>query len=198
MSDPTGRDPLDDLRRANPIDADRLPSASLASIWARIQEDTMNGSTQARPHRRWVLPSAIAGVALGAAALVAVFGGSGGVLPAGGPDGSGSANAASCVEQYSLDAVARRAFAFDGVVTSVSGDEVTFSVNQTYRGPAAGSVTLTATGMTGSTVTSAGGPSLSIGQRYLVAGEDRFVWGCGFTQPYDAAVAAQWARAFAP
>ena len=42
-----------------------------------------------------------------------------------------------------------------------------------------------------------GGPSLVVGHRYLVAGDDHFAWACGFTQAYDAAVAAQWSAALA-
>jgi hypothetical protein len=49
--------------------------------------------------------------------------------------------------------------------------------------------------MTGTSITSAGGPSLAEGQRYLVAGDDTFIWACGFTQPYEAAVAADWEEA---
>ena len=59
----------------------------------------------------------------------------------------------------------------------------------------AGSITLTASGMTGTSVTSAGGPNLAVGERYLVAGDETFVWACGFTQAYDEGVAADWAEA---
>jgi hypothetical protein len=100
----------------------------------------------------------------------------------------------ACVEPYSLDALRRRAFAFDGTVTAIRGDEVTFSVRTRYRGPAIADPTLVATGMTGTSITPGGGPTLTVGERYLVAG-DRFVWGCGYTQPYDPAVAADWATA---
>ena len=55
-------------------------------------------------------------------------------------------------------------------------------------------MTLNANGMSGTSVTSAGGPILVEGERFLVAGEDDFVWACGFTQPYDADTAAQWAE----
>ena len=80
-------------------------------------------------------------------------------------------------------------------VTAIRGDEVTFSVRTRYRGPAIADPTLVATGMTGTSITPGGGPTLTVGKRYLVAGEDRFVWGCGYTQPYDPAVAADWAAA---
>jgi hypothetical protein len=72
---------------------------------------------------------------------------------------------------------------------------VTFTVGTSYLGPAAGSITLDAPGMTGTAITSSGGPNLIVGERYLVAGDDRFAWACGYTQPYDAVVAAEWAAA---
>ncbi|MCY7417302.1 MAG: hypothetical protein LH650_02185 [Chloroflexi bacterium] len=72
---------------------------------------------------------------------------------------------------------------------------MTFRIDRSFKGAAADTVTLTATGMTGTAITSAGGPHRAVGERYLVAGEDHFAWACGFTQPYDAAVAAEWAQA---
>lgn len=74
---------------------------------------------------------------------------------------------------------------------------MTFSVNEAFAGDASAgdSVTLSAPGMSGTSITSAAGPSLTVGARYLVAGDDEFVWACGFTQPYDEAVAAEWAEA---
>jgi hypothetical protein len=91
-----------------------------------------------------------------------------------------------------------RTVAFDGTVLSVAGDEVTFQVHTWYRGGGGERITLTATGMTGTTITSAGGPSLTDGSRYLVAGEDHFAWPCGYTQPYDPAVAGSWAATLHP
>jgi len=111
------------------------------------------------------------------------------------PPASGGPVSASCVELYSLPTLAKRSWAFDGTVSAISGDQATFTVNTWFRGGSSNSVSLTATGMTGASITSAGGPTLVVGQRFLVAGEETFAWPCGFTQPYDAAVAAQWADA---
>lgn len=197
MTDPVHTDPLDGLRRANPVDVDRLPSASLARIRARIQEETMTATTQTT--RKWsrLLPATLAGAALAAVAAFALFGNKG-IVPGVGPGGSTIVGSASCVEQYSLSTLAHRAFAFDGTVTAIAGDEVTFKVNKAFHGSLGDSVTLTATGMTGTTITSLGGPTLGVGQHYLVAGDAHFAWSCGFTQPYDAGVAAQWAQATTP
>ncbi len=194
MTEPTRRDGLDELRDANPIDPDRLPSASLTRMSVRMQEMTMEATTDRSRWRRRLLPS-LAGVALAAIVVVAIMGNKG-PAPSIVPGGSSNVGAASCVETYGPNTLVKRSFAFDGTVTGIAGDEVTFKVNARYKGTGGETVTLTATGMTGTAITSAAGPNLAVGERYLVAGEEHFAWACGFTQPYDAAVAAQWAAAF--
>ena len=233
MTRQTGDDPLDELRRSNPIETDDVPSASLARLRARTQEVI---AMDHRPRRTRLPAPVAAGVAIVALVLVAFAllpgarvgpaptappiavasptptpttaaptpttaaptptppGPTGPTSMPPGPTGPGGMIGA-CVEPYSLDALRRREFAFDGTVTAIRGDEVTFSVRTRYRGPAIADPTLVATGMTGTSITPGGGPTLTVGERYLVAGEDRFVWGCGYTQPYDPAVAADWATA---
>ena len=183
-------DPFDELRHADPATAGPAPSESKARVWAHIQEVTMNESTPRRTTARWALGIG----ALGAAAALAV-----GVFVSRGASPTPSADPGvgigSCVETYSAAAVASRDFAFDGTVAGIEGDDVTFTVNEAFSGDLGSSITLNAAGMTGTSVTSAGGPSLAVGGRYLVAGDDTFVWACGFTQPYDAGVAAEWKAA---
>lgn len=184
-------DPLDELSRANPDTERRLPSESKARVWARIQEATMDMNQKTRTRRAWAVGlagAAVAGV-VALALVVLIDGGS----PA--PSDDPGTGIGSCVETYSPDALANRDFAFDGTVTDVNGDEVTFAVTEHFVGSGGDQVTLTATGMTGSAITSAGGPNLAEGERYLVAGDDTFAWACGFTQPYDEAIAADWANA---
>ena len=184
-------DPLDELHRANPDTERRLPSESKARVWARIQEVTMDTKQNARTRRAWAI--GVAGVAAAGVVALALMLNNNGGSPAPGDDpGIGIG---SCVETYSPEALANRDFAFDGTVTSIAGDEVTFAVTEHFVGSGDDEVTLTATGMTGTSITSAGGPTLAEGERYLVAGDDTFVWACGFTQPYDEAVAAEWADA---
>jgi hypothetical protein len=186
-------DPLDVLLAADPVDADRLSSASLARIRAR-KEDVMTTPTRRLPWGTRTLGLGAGVAAVAAIALVVALGGRGnapGITP-GGSIGTGSA---ACVEQYSPTTLANRTFAFDGTVSAIDGEQVTFTVGTAYRGAAGGTITLDAPGMTGTAITSAGGPNLAVGERYLVAGDDRFVWACGYTQPYDAGVAAQWAAA---
>ncbi len=193
MNEHHERDTLDLLRAANPVDVDRLSSASLARIRARVSEDVMTTTTRPPFRRRFVALGA--GAAVAALVLVLVIGRPG-VAPGVLPDGSAGTGSASCIEPYAGPAsVAKRAFAFDGTVSAINGDKVTFTVNQAYRGAGGPSITLDAAGMTGTTITSAGGPDLAVGERYLVAGDDHFVWACGYTQPYDSALAAQWQAA---
>lgn len=197
MSEPLGRDPLDELRHADPADPDRLPSASLARVRARVQEATVMHETERPAPRRGLAIGAgivaLAVVALGGAVALRPPASEGQAAASVGAGGGGAL--ARCVEQYSLQALKGRDFAFDGTVKAIDGNEVTFTVNEAFRGSDAPEVTLTADGMTGTTITSVGGPTLALGERYLVAGEDRFVWPCGFTQEYDPGVAADWATA---
>lgn len=188
-------DPLDELLDADPVNVDRLSSASLARIRAR-NEDVMTTSTR---RRQWAprtigLGAGLAAVA--AIALVLALGGRGGIAPGITPGSSPGTGSAACVEPYSPTALTNRSFAFDGIVSAIDGEQVTFTVSVAYRGVSGETVTLDAPGMTGTAITSAGGPNLAIGERYLVAGDDHFVWSCGYTQPYDAAVATDWAAAF--
>lgn len=182
-------DPLDDLRAVDPVDEDQLPFASLARIRARVDEVLMTESTR-RTDRGPILRRA--GLGLAAAAAIALAVAIGGRGAPGGPPIDGNA---MCVDPYTIEALADRDFAFDGTVTAITGSTVTFAVNQAFLGVASTTVTLDAPGMTGSTITSAGGPGLTVGGRYLVAGDDSFAWACGYTQAYDPGLAAEWSSA---
>lgn len=185
---PRTPDPLDELHHADPVHSAPAPSESKARVWARVQEVTMDRSVS--PHRTPTgIALGLAGLAAAAAIAVAVFTGENETPAPSEPPGPGIG---SCVEIYSLDTLENRDFAFDGTVTAIDGDAVTFTVVETFAGDVTDPVTLTATAMTGTSVTSAGGTSLAVDQRYLVAGDETFAWACGFTQPYDPAVAADW------
>ena len=196
MNRPDGSDHLDALRAANPVE-EGLPSASLARVRARVLEESIAASRADHPPQglRVARPLvfAVIGGVIGLL-LVAVLGGSPGQPPT--PTSSAGPIVGLCVEAYSIDTLRNRDFAFDGTVASIESDEVTFLVNEAFRGAGAERLTLMAPGMTGTTITSSSGTALTVGQRYLVAGDDQFVWACGFTQPYDADVAADWAAAF--
>ncbi|WP_020389272.1 hypothetical protein [Kribbella catacumbae] len=118
----------------------------------------------------------------------------------------------SCVESYTLTNLAHRTFAFDGTVESITPvaeppdarfgrAEATFVVNQWFRGGAGARVTVI---MPGSGDWPKNDLTYRAGTRLLVSGENQshgeplampIAWmGCGgFTQPYDAATAADWA-----
>lgn len=186
-------DPLDALRAANPVPHDQLPSASLDRLRARVYEEVMSVNPDRQPRVAKFGGARLGLGAVAALAIVLVVGANAGTwLTPGGTTGPGSA---MCVEQYSLASLGNRAFAFEGTVTAIAGERVTFSVGTAFRGVDGNTVTLDAPGMTGTAITSAGGPNLVIGGRYLVAGESTFAWACGFTQPYDASVAATWSAA---
>jgi hypothetical protein len=215
MSMPTGRDPIDRLRAADPIQADDVPDASLARVSARVQEHIMTD------HRRFpILPptrgplALIGGIALvGAIALAVAFGSglrtpapSGGpvaVVPTPSPDpstdpstdpipGGGGGGAASCI-RYDPSILPSFDFAFDGTVTAIDGDQVTFDVKTAWKG-ADGSVTLTAPE---SNIAITGpAPEFEVGSRYLVSGAGTNINSCGYTLDYDADTAATWAAAF--
>jgi hypothetical protein len=200
------RDPIDELRDADPQRTQSVSTARLARIRARVYREINVEEPQTRSDppswRRWAAAGAVAAGVLvlalvawprASAPPVAVASPS----PAARPSPSTAPQIGLCVEAYSLETLPRRTIAFDGTVTSKSGDEVTFAVNSAYRGVAGPSITLTAQGMSGTSITSVGGPTLEVGGRYLVAGEDQFAWDCGFTQPFDEGVAADWARTFA-
>lgn len=194
MSDGQRPDPLAELRRSDPVQSSPAPSDSKARVWARIQEATMDNPRPERSrHMAWAAGFAAAAVAGVAAVPLLLNPGT----PAPAPSHDPGTGIGSCVEVYSPEAVTSRDFAFDGTLTAIDGDQATFMVNEAFSGePASGSaVTLTASGMSGTSTSSAGGPALTVGERYLVAGDDTFVWACGFTQPYDESVAAQWREA---
>lgn len=202
---------LEALRRADPVDPAAMPSSSSPQARALFERITMSDTdTTAEPRttsRRWVAVAAAAAAVVAIAGGAIALGGDDDTTPTpntevatdstapnttdGGPITPGGI--ASCVEQYSLETLANRDAAFDGTVEAVDGDTITFTVNEWFRGGEGDTTTRRGASTLGG-ITSAG-PSVSLepGTRLLVAGDDDFAWGCGFTQPYDAAVAAQWA-----
>lgn len=198
-------DAFDRLRAADPVDPDALPTADSPHARALYEELTMPVSSSPTSRRRRV---AVAGAVASILAVVAV----GVVVVASGPDetgdpapvASGDATAstdpvpppgtAMCVETYSLDTLPNREVAFDGTLTAVQGDQMTFQVNEVFVGDLGDTVVLDGADVVASrsTVSSVEGPTLAVGDRALVAGEGELAWGCGFTQPYDPDIAMQW------
>ena len=198
-TEPTDPDPIELLRRSNPVDAERLPSANLARIRARVQEKVMTDiqpdAGRDLPARRLRLPIGLAGVTAVAAIMLLVFGPKGSAPSVTPSDGGGGVGMAMCI-QFDLEILAQQEVAFDGTVTAIDGEAVTFAVGTWYRGPGDASVTLTEPGLGGG-VTSLGSlVDFEVGGRYLVSGAGGIVTSCGYSQAYDASAAADWATAF--
>lgn len=201
-------DELDALRRIDPLDpADLVPpeDPTATALFERItmtDTDTANAPAADTDSRRsstsqrvaWIAAAA-AVVALGVGGLILAQGGDSDpdVAHPPGPITPSGLSTGSCVEPYNVQTLANREAAFDGTVVRVDGDRVTFTVNEWYRGGDEPKIIL-AGASTLAGLTSAGDSlTLEPRTRLLVAGDGGFAWSCGFTQPYDAAVAAQWA-----
>jgi hypothetical protein len=110
----------------------------------------------------------------------------------------GTSMTASCMETYSIEALKKRDYAFDGTIKSIRLDPADgpavaeFTVTKWFKG---GEGTTAERKGSFSGMTSAGSTDRKIGDRLLVAGDDNFAWDCGFTQSYDAEVAADWESA---
>jgi hypothetical protein len=122
--------------------------------------------------------------------------------------------AGSCAESYSPAAVANRAFAFDGTVTSIGPGTtnrpdrgalhyaaVTFSVNEWFAGGSTSDVTVDMALPMAFSHSPPPRSSYAVGTRLLVSGEPRWGgapltdaigWGCGFTRYYDPTTAQSW------
>jgi hypothetical protein len=202
MTEPTDPDAIELLRHSNPVDAEQLPFANLARIRARVQEKTMTdiqpGADRDLTPRRRRLVVGLAGVTAAAAIALLMFGpkGSGpGVTPSdGGIGGGGGGGAASCI-RFDLEILGQMEVAFDGTVTAIDGESVTFAVGQWFRG-SGDSVTLTANSLGGVPSSLEGGVDFQVGGRYLVTAAAGVVNGCGYSQAYEASAAADWASAF--
>jgi hypothetical protein len=110
----------------------------------------------------------------------------------GDPDQTGGGLAASCIG-FSDEELRLRQFAFAGTATAVDGPLVTFAVDEWMAGGGSDSITLELDStLLNSMYTEF---TVTVGERYLVSGDEQFAWGCGFTVPYEESVAEQWAAA---
>jgi hypothetical protein len=195
---------------------DRVPAPDLSDdIWRRVAEpaDRSVGVRMRRFPRAFALAAGILlliGVATGALLLAGDQGpaDTGSVAADAGWLTDPAGTMTSCVEQFSVDALVSRSWAFSGMITAVepprdpeSGapedlvTSVTFRVEHWYKGGPAETVTFL-TYSTPASPSSDGQPDASIGARLLVSGDDRYIWGCGFTRPYTDENAALFEDAF--
>jgi hypothetical protein len=146
-----------------------------------------------KPRRGFALTAAAAAIAVGAVGAI-VFSSGDNETEAPRADASWlvAQGAGSCVEQYSVETLADRGYAFEGVITDVAAPDdptspdpaaqttsVTFDVVRWYWGGSGPS----AARRTYAVASSAGEVEASIGARLLIAGDEDFIWACGFTQP---------------
>lgn len=203
-------DELHQLAHADPAKSTVVASDSPAAqaLFERITMDHTNPAPTRRRTVALACTAAVVAIAITGAAI-AVTGDddstttttrlavpeptNGGVIPGGGITPGG---AASCVELYDQSTLGNREFAFDGIVKAVEGDDITFTVNEWYRGGATPEVTLAGANVLGGMTSAGTATPLEVGARLLVAGDGGFAWSCGFTQPYAPAVAATWADTF--
>ena len=204
MSLKNGSDPLDQLRASDPVRADGLPDASLARVSAKVQEHIMNDLQQhdpstVRPTRGRL--AVFGGLALAGAFALAIafsngFGvqspGSIGAVPTPSDDPAVGGGMASCII-YDPATLPTFDIVFDGTVTAVDGDQITFDVDTGWKG-VGDSITLTAPE---SNIALAGpAPEFKLGGRYLVTAAGSNINTCGYSLDYDADTAASWAAAF--
>jgi hypothetical protein len=114
----------------------------------------------------------------------------------GAPESPIGGGMASCVEQFSVENLRKRAFAFDGVIRSISVPEresdqptlVTFEVTHWYKGGSGDGAELKTYERPGAITSASLGQhdpvQLQEGQRVLGSGEDDFLWSCGFSMLY--------------
>ena len=210
MSQPNGVDPLDPLRLANPVRADDVPDDSLARMRATVQEqlhmsnDLRRDPTTVRPTRGPL--ALIGGLALtGALAFAFAMTSGFGLMgtqspppvavvpsPTEDPGAAAGGGAASCL-MYDPANLPTFEVVFDGTVTAIDGDQVSFDVETDFQG-AGEAITLTAPVVDPALVGPL--PDFQVGSRYLVTAVDGTIQACGYTLDYDAATAAEWAAAF--
>jgi len=114
----------------------------------------------------------------------------------------GSSGLASCAFEFTRETLAEREFAFEGTVEAISEPaamdapiEVDFAVARWFHGGEGTTVTLKTYDVSGTSL--AGDLGLEAGERILAAGDDAFLWGCGFSMPYTDQDADLFEEAFA-
>jgi hypothetical protein len=205
-------DPIEQLRRADPLNRLEVP-IDTKGVRARalFQEvtsmDVVEQETK-RP-RAWARPVALAASAVAVVAMAvgayAVFGQNDAPEEAivGAPLGDA---AAMCI-QYEDAILLGLDVAFDGTLISVetipgTGDIdfpqnlATFEVHKWFKGGEGDRVTLDAGILVDDGSIALIGTQLEVGQRYLISGEDGYVWACGYSYSYDTEVANHWAELF--
>lgn len=199
MTDHT--DPIDELvQAANPVPRERpLDPALLSHVAERIEERRSPSGGERRSTRAPRLRVLAAGAA--AAAIAAAAFGLNDALrdPAQGPSVALGNPTAICIE-FTDETLAAFPVAFDGRVTAVEGEQVTFDVETWFRGGQGDTVTVAAPDLVEHSAALVGGIGFEEGERYLVSGDrqdGRIVPAvCGFTLTWSEEMAETFRRAF--
>jgi len=201
MSRRDGPDPIERLRAGNPARAADVPDASLARVSASVQEHIVTDierTSAANLGRRTPL-AVLAGSALAGVFVLAVASAAGiGFQPPAddpadpGNPAAGGGGMAMCLA-YDPANLPTMEVVFDGTVTAINGDQVTFAVNEAWKGVGE-SVTLTAPNVDIALLGEM--PDFEVGGRYLVTAAESTINACNYTLDYDADEAADWAAAF--
>jgi hypothetical protein len=176
-----------------------------AELVRAVARGTEPAAARSKTRRRWiaVAGSAALVVAVVAVASVALTRGAGPQTPPrtdprtlGPPESPIGGAVASCVEQFSVENLSKRGFAFDGVIRSIVVPDfesnqptlVTFDVTHWYKGGSGDSVELETYERPGAITSASLGQKdavqLEEGQRVLGSGEERSLWSCGFSMLY--------------
>ena len=196
-------DPLEALRRADPLDPLEVPTDT-TGVHARalFQEVTSmeRNEMEAVPRRQPLLRRlglAAAGVAVVAAAAaggyVLLQDEAEEVIVGGQPIDGGAM--ASCIIFDEATLVAQE-YAFDGTLVEADGIRATFEVHSWYKGGTGDRITLNAEGLLQPEGMALLGLGLEVGDRYLVSGAEGFVHACGYSVTYDTQLANHWAEIF--
>lgn len=196
------------LRGADPAAA--LPPADRAWVSDHL-EDAMSstrptpvaeawdddGRARARRRRRPVLVGLAVAVGVAAAAAVVVP-----VVLSRAPGLETTTLTAEPFDPATSDCLAVGQFlgtvdtAFGGRVTSVDGDRVVLDVERVYRGDPGDRVAVDAPAQDETSAALVGGFPFDVGGEYLVAASGGVVAACGASGPADAALQAEYERAF--
>ena len=155
--------------------------------------DIEPGADRGRPWQRRKLGIGLVGLMAVASAALFIFGGQDkapGITP-----GDGGGGTAMCI-RFDLERLAQAEVAFDGTVTAVDGELVSFDVGNWYRGPGDASITLREPGLGGGVTIAGTLVNFQVRDRYLVSGSGGVVTSCGYSVEYSDAAAADWATAF--
>jgi hypothetical protein len=160
-----------------------------------------------RTRVRGVMLAAASLAVAGLVAVVAIKAADGGG-PAAAPDASWlMTTQGSCVEQYSAETLSTRDYAFEGVVAAVdpptnpegtdpggATTTVVFDVRRWFWGGTGDRASLKTYA---APPVSTEAPDASIGAHLLVAGDEDFLWSCGFTKPFGQGAADEFEAAAA-